>query len=107
MNNGRQHLTLPPLFPFLHNHSPNSPFSKPCLFVFSKNLRLFSLHTASSSSTPTPTSHSSTPIFLPFLQDDDDDEEEEPEDLQELEEEEEDEDPDDPILRFFKSCSST
>ncbi|CAL9030883.1 unnamed protein product [Prunus brigantina] len=105
-----QHLTLPPPFPFLHNHSPNFPFSKPCLFVFSKNLRLFSLHAASSSSTPTPTptptSHSSTPIFLPFLQDDDEEEEEEPEDLQELEEEEE-EDPDDPILRFFKSRSST
>lgn len=78
--------------------------------MFSKNLRLFSLHAASSSSTPTPNSHSSTPIFLPFLQDDDDDEEEEEEeaeDLQELEEEEEEEDPDDPILRFFKSRSST
>ncbi|PQQ21762.1 pentatricopeptide repeat-containing protein [Prunus yedoensis var. nudiflora] len=34
-------------------------------------------------------------------------EEEEAEDLQELEEEEEEEDPDDPILRFFKSRSST
>ncbi|KAM2820208.1 hypothetical protein PS2_038534 [Malus domestica] len=105
----RHQLSRPPSLPSSRSHPPpNHHFPKPCLFVFSKNLRLFSLYSAP----PTPSSLSSAPIFLPFLQnqeeEDEDETEEETEEPPALEEdEEEEEDPDDPILRFFKSRTST
>ncbi|KAJ6761399.1 hypothetical protein OIU74_024108 [Salix koriyanagi] len=96
-------------FPFLFNNPlPNPKHSKSHLSILSKTSRpSFSLLA---------TPHSSPDIFLPFLeqekqevellnttqtqQDDDEEEEEEEEDNDE-------EDPVDPILRFFKSQTST
>ena len=90
-----QKLQLP--LPFINNRSLNHYFFKPHLFFNSKTTKPFSLF----ATPPLPTS----PIFLPFLQ-----EEEEPELEQEEEEpepEQEDDDSKDPLLRFFESRTST
>ncbi|KAL6174974.1 hypothetical protein ACLB2K_051618 [Fragaria x ananassa] len=93
----RQQLPPPLPLPLIHGHSSTL---KPCLFRLSKTLRLFSLYSAP----PTPTSNSSASIFLPFLEEEEDHEEEEG--LGSVADEKE-EDPDDPIVRFFKSRTST
>ncbi|PRQ17129.1 putative tetratricopeptide-like helical domain-containing protein [Rosa chinensis] len=98
----RQQLRPPLPLPLIHSHTSTHHFPKPCLFVLSKTLRRFSLYSAP----PTPTSSSSPSIFLPFLQDEEEAEEEE-EDHEVEDEAEEEEDPDDPIVRFFKSRTST
>lgn len=86
---------------FMHQtfSSPSCPlfYRKP---HFSKTLIRFSA--TPSSPVPTPSSHSSSPIFLPFLQ-----EQDRTLQHQRQQKEEEDEDPNDPILRFFKSRTST
>ncbi|XP_062026149.1 pentatricopeptide repeat-containing protein At5g50280, chloroplastic [Rosa rugosa] len=100
----RQQLRPPLPLPLIHSHSSTHHFPKPCLFVLSKTLRRFSLYSAP----PTPTSSSSASIFLPFLQDEEEaGEDHEVEVEVEDEAEEEEEDPDDPIVRFFKSRTST
>ena len=78
--------------------SPSCPlfFRKP---HFSKTL--IRVSATPSHSVPTPPSHSSSPIFLPFLQ------EQETTPQHQVQQKEEDEDPNDPILRFFKSRTST
>lgn len=101
------HLKLPLSFPFIPNRLIHHASSKPFLFLHYKTPRLLSLCTAP----PTSESTSSSPIFLPYLQEDEedvvnDDEQEDPEALQEVELED-DPEPEDPLLRFFKSRSST
>ncbi|XWS51341.1 hypothetical protein CRYUN_Cryun12cG0168900 [Craigia yunnanensis] len=95
--------TLCSSFSFIfQTHFPNNPSSKPSLFLStSKSFPSFSIF-----ATPS-TSHSSSHIFLPFL------EEAQQQELetdypksQELEREEEEDDMKDPIIRFFKSRPS-
>ncbi|XP_054807975.1 pentatricopeptide repeat-containing protein At5g50280, chloroplastic [Prosopis cineraria] len=76
----------------------NSPhkFSKPSLFLCYKTPNLLSLCAP----------HSSGPIFLPLLEEEQRDEEEE-EEIDAVAMREQVEDPDDPIYRFFKSRAST
>lgn len=99
-----------PLIPsrFIHHHC-----SKHSLFLLhSKTSRLLSLCTAPPAP---PTSPFPSPIFLPFLQEDendvvvdDDDEQEDPKALEERELEDDPEpEPEDPLVRFFKSSAST
>ncbi|PON45659.1 Tetratricopeptide-like helical domain containing protein [Parasponia andersonii] len=94
------HQKLHPPIPFITNLTPSHYHSKPHLFFYSKTTRLFSLFATQS----LPTSHSSSPIFLPFLQEED---EEEPEPEPEPEQEQEDDDLKDPLRRFFESRTST
>ncbi|XVF08780.1 hypothetical protein REPUB_Repub07fG0032400 [Reevesia pubescens] len=110
----QQTLCSSSLFPFIfHTHFLNNPCSKPPLFLStSKSFPSFSI-----SATPPPhTSHSSSPIFLHFLQEPQQQELEsdnpksqqlENKEEEEEEEEEKEEDIKDPIIRFFKSRSST
>ncbi|XP_065874062.1 pentatricopeptide repeat-containing protein At5g50280, chloroplastic [Euphorbia lathyris] len=81
---------------------PNS--SKPHLFLYSKHfqpsLSLFTSHS-------TYIAHSSPPIFLPFLEGGEDEDSEELTAQEPQVEEEKEEDLSDPILRFFKSQTST
>ncbi|KAL5544017.1 hypothetical protein UlMin_007801 [Ulmus minor] len=96
------HQKLPPSFPFTPNRYLNPSHLKPYfLFRYTKP-RLFSLFAAPLP----PSSPSSSPIFLPFLEEEE--EEEEINDFDEEEEEEElEDDPKDPLVRFFKSRTST
>ncbi|CAK7336596.1 unnamed protein product [Dovyalis caffra] len=100
----------------LHNPHPNPNYSKPNLSILSKpSRRSFSL----SATFPPSLSHSSPSIFLPFLEQEKQ-EVEHPETIQtqhndgtnEVDKEKgggggEEEDPIDPIIRFFKSQTST
>lgn len=84
----------------------HQPFSSPsCPLFYPKphfSKTLTRLSATPSRPLPAPSSHSSPLIFLPFLQ-----EQEPTPQHQQLQEEEEDDDPSDPILRFFKSRTST
>ncbi|GMN56844.1 hypothetical protein TIFTF001_025947 [Ficus carica] len=88
----------------LHSHH----FFKPHLFSLSKSPTLFSLLLPSPLRSSSPSS--SSPIFLPFLQENEvQDEEEEVFDNEEQEDSEPfvEEDPKDPLVRFFKSRPTT
>ncbi|XP_007037842.2 PREDICTED: pentatricopeptide repeat-containing protein At5g50280, chloroplastic [Theobroma cacao] len=96
--------TLSSSNPFIfHTHFLNNHPSKPPLFLStSKSFPSFSI----SATPPPPTPHSSSPIFLPFLQEPQQQElETENPKSQELGKEEDD--VKDPIIRFFKSRPST
>lgn len=106
------HLKLPLSFPFIPNRFIQHHSSKTFLFLHSKTPRLLSFCTAPPTSQST---SSASPIFLPYLQedendvvnDDNDDEQEDPEAVEEVELEDNDSEPEDPFIRFFKSRSST
>lgn len=105
------HQKVPLSCRFIANRFILQNSSNPSLFlVHSKTSRLVSLCTAPPAP---PTSQSPSPIFLPFLQDDEhdvvDDEQEDPKALEEpkLEDDPEPEpEPEDPLVGFFKSRAS-
>lgn len=95
-----RHQVCPSTLPLLHSSSQSPILSKSQLSVWSKPLRpSFSLFATQ----PTSSSHSSSSIFLPVLENARIDQQE-PENEQE---EQEDENLTDPIVRFFKSRTST
>ncbi|KAK3225189.1 hypothetical protein Dsin_005051 [Dipteronia sinensis] len=95
--------SLPSSSGFINSHYPPH-HSKPHLFLHSKP---FKPCLCLSSTPPTLPPHSSPQIFLPFLQQQEQEQEQQQKQAQEDEEEEEEEDPVDPILKFFKSQTST
>ncbi|XVE54556.1 hypothetical protein DITRI_Ditri03aG0090900 [Diplodiscus trichospermus] len=86
-----------------HTHFPNNASSKPLSFLStSKPFPSFSICATS------PTSHSSSSIFLPFLEEPQQQDNPKSQELEkELEEEDDDDEIKDPIVRFFKSRPST
>ncbi|KAK9278184.1 hypothetical protein L1049_027744 [Liquidambar formosana] len=97
--------TFPCSYTLIHSYYLNHRRStRPHLFLSSKTLQPFSLSATSNTSVSPSSSH----IFLPFLQEDED-----PESQQQQQKQKQDETQDteealnDPILRFFKSRTST
>ncbi|KAJ7956120.1 putative Pentatricopeptide repeat-containing protein [Quillaja saponaria] len=99
---------FPPLSSlFIHRHSLYCTCSKSYLILQSKAPSFLSLCAAA----PTNTSQSSSPIFLPFLQEAEEEEEEEVVVVEEVEvkareKQELKGDPEDPIVKFFRSRTS-
>ncbi|KAK4843145.1 hypothetical protein QYF36_004532 [Acer negundo] len=94
--------SLPSSFGFINSHYPTHHSSKPHLLLHSKPIKPC---LCLSSTPPILPPQSSPQIFLPFLQQQE--QQQLQKQAQEDEEEEEEEDPVDPILRFFKSQTST
>lgn len=105
MNMNLIHQTSSSSFPFMfHTYFSTNPSSKPPLFLSTSNSKPSPSFSISASS------HSSSPIFLPFLQQEEQETDNpKSQELQneEVEEDDDDDDVKDPIIRFFKSRPST